>query len=439
MAVCAGYLDLNNVTTYLDEYGRPQPDVNRWPSSTGLRGFTRLIDYIHSQGMLFGLHVMRGISEVAVRYQLPVMGTNYTAADVYDPDRVCPWSCVDVSRFYALKEQHPASQAFYDSLYRQYAAWGVDLIKADCYYGDYYLLDQIQAVSDAIDHSGRPMLLSLSAGNGPNPTQRQQAASITNITTVYRMTADTWAYWRRWSIQNHWAAAHNIVDLLGGAQRGRYGLPAYPDFDNPPMGYLTDPYQGRVPYFMSPLTRDEQYTIAAFWMFARAPMFYEGDLVSRTHTRTPPPLHHSLHTGTDHSALPCPVCSAGQRTPDPFSLGLVTNARALQMTDYSANISVVQYAEVNSSVWRSQSTIEKGTSYVALFNILDEQTQTLSLDVGSVAHSGSPCSLQEVWNGTITHQVRTLTLTLRPHASGLYRVFNCSSDLPLRRESVTVE
>ena len=32
------YPDLNNVTTYLDAYGRPQPDVNRWPLSTGLRG-----------------------------------------------------------------------------------------------------------------------------------------------------------------------------------------------------------------------------------------------------------------------------------------------------------------------------------------------------------------------------------------------------------------
>ena len=277
------------MTTYLDEWGRPQPDVNRWPSSTGLRGFTRLIDYVHSQGMLFGLHVMRGISEVAVHYQLPVLGTNYTADQVYDPERMCPWSCVDVSRFYALKESHPGSQAFYDSLYAQYAAWGVDLIKADCYYGDYFLLDQIQAVSDAIDHSGRPMLLSLSAGNGPNPTQRQQAEAVTPLATVYRMTEDTWANWTLWSIQNHWAAAANLVDFLGGAKPGRYGLPTYPDYDNPPFGWLTDPYQGRVPHFMSPLTRDEHYTVAGFWMFSRAPMFYEGDLVtSPPHTRTAP-------------------------------------------------------------------------------------------------------------------------------------------------------
>jgi len=182
------FLDLNNRTTYLDQYGRPQPDPNRWPNSTGLRGFTRLVDYIHSQGMLFALHIMRGISEVAVEYQLPIEGTNFTADEVYDPDRICPWSCVPVSRFYALKEGHPGSQAFYDSLFRQYASWGVDMVKADCYYGDYYLLDQIQAVSDAIDHAGRPMLLSLSAGNGPNPTQMDQANHVTPIANVFERT-----------------------------------------------------------------------------------------------------------------------------------------------------------------------------------------------------------------------------------------------------------
>ena len=135
--------------------------------------------------MLFGLHVMRGISEVAVEYQLPVLGTNYTADEIYDPDRVCPWSCVSVSRFYALKQDHPGSQAFYDSLYAQYAEWGVDMIKADCLFGDNFLMDQIQGFSDGIDHSGRPMLLSLSPGDGPHDDQVQQATQVSPITNVY--------------------------------------------------------------------------------------------------------------------------------------------------------------------------------------------------------------------------------------------------------------
>ena len=109
------------------------------------------------------------------------------------------------------------------------------------------------------------------------------------------------------------------------------------------------------------------------------------------------------------------------------------------MLDYSTNISVVQYSPLSSSVWRSQSTVEKGTFYLALYNILDEHAQTLSVDVSSVAHSSGPCSLQELWNGTTTHEARTLTLTLRPHASGLYRVFNCSAEMPRRRRSLPRE
>ena len=363
-----------------------------------MRGFKRLTDYIHSKGMLFGLHVMRGISEVAVEYQLPVLGTNYTADQIYDPDRICPWSCVSVSRFYALKKNHPGSQAFYDSLYAQYAEWGVDMIKADCYFGDYYLLDQIQAVSDGIVHSGRPMLLSLSAGNGPHDDQVEQATQVTRISNVYRMTEDTWADWKQWQIFNHWEAARRIVDFLGGAKTGRYGLPAFPDFDNPPFGFLTDPYQGRIPHFMSPLTRDEQFTVAAFWMFCRAPMFYEGDL----------------------------------RTPDAFSLGLVTNPRAIQMMDFSANISVVQYSLLNTSVWSSQSTADPASSYVALFNIADDKAQTVAVDLSAVSPYAGSCSVQEIWNGTVTTGVQTLTLTLPVHGSGLYRVYDCK-----RRRSVS--
>ena len=390
------YLDLNNVTTYLDEYGRPQPDVNRWPSSTGVQGFRRIIDYIHSKGMLFGLHVMRGISAVAVEYQLPVLGTNYTADQIYDAQRPCRWYCVPVSKFYALKTNHPGAQAYQDSLYAQFASWGVDMIKADCVYGGDYVLDQIQSVSEAIEHSGRPMLLSLSPGNGPDQPDQQpsMSAAVTPMVNVYRMTADTWASWQQWHIVNHWHAAYLIRDFIGGSKMGRYGVPAYPDYDNPPFGWLTDPYQGRQPHFMSPLTRDEHYTVAAFWMFSRAPMFYEGDL----------------------------------RTPDSFSLSLVTNPRAIQMLDYSTNITVTQYSAFNYSVWRSDSTTESGSSYVALFNILDNLSQLLAVNMTQITQGrGKVCSVQEIWNGTVSTQVEWINVTLPVHGSALYKVYQCNS------------
>ena len=125
------YLDLNERTMYLDEYGRLQPDPNRFPSSNGGQGFRALSAYAHSRGLLFGIHTMRGISGAAVAAKLRVKGTNYTADEVYDPNSACPWSPVagEAARFYSLNLSHPGGQAFYDALYAQYAEWGVDFIK----------------------------------------------------------------------------------------------------------------------------------------------------------------------------------------------------------------------------------------------------------------------------------------------------------------------
>jgi len=143
---------------------------------------------------------------------------------------------------------------------------------------------------------------------------------------------------------------------------------------------------------MSPLTHDEHYTVASFWMFSRAPMFYEGDL----------------------------------RTPDPFSLSLVTNTRALQMLDNSTNITVIQYSAFNYSVWRSDSTAEPGTSYVALYNILDNVNQTLRVNMTQITGGyGKICSIQEIWNGTITNQVEWINVTLPVHGSATYKVYQC--------------
>ena len=55
-----GYIpDPNNVT--LDSYGRFLPAPNRFPSSAGGHGFKALADYVHGQGLRFGIHIMRGI------------------------------------------------------------------------------------------------------------------------------------------------------------------------------------------------------------------------------------------------------------------------------------------------------------------------------------------------------------------------------------------
>ena len=58
----------------IDEWGRPIPDPVRWPSSTGGNGFKPIADQVHSMGLKFGIHVMRGISTQAVLENTPIFG-----------------------------------------------------------------------------------------------------------------------------------------------------------------------------------------------------------------------------------------------------------------------------------------------------------------------------------------------------------------------------
>jgi alpha-galactosidase len=69
-------------TLVMDRYGRLLPAVNRFPSAAGGKGFKVPADYVHSKGMKFGIHIMRGIPRQAHYEQRPVLGTSYTARDV---------------------------------------------------------------------------------------------------------------------------------------------------------------------------------------------------------------------------------------------------------------------------------------------------------------------------------------------------------------------
>jgi len=50
----------------LDDHGRYTPAVNRFPSAAGGAGFKSLADYVHSLGLKFGIHILRGIPKEAV-------------------------------------------------------------------------------------------------------------------------------------------------------------------------------------------------------------------------------------------------------------------------------------------------------------------------------------------------------------------------------------
>ena len=160
-----------DATLTMDEYGRLTPALNRFPSAASGNGFKPLADYVHSLGLKFGIHLMRGIPRQAVRASLPVKGTPYHADQIADRQSICEWNPdmfgVDMSR--------PGAQEYYDSVFELFAAWGVDYVKVDDIARPYHE-EEIGAIRRAIDRSGRPMVLSLSPGETPLAAAARPAA-----------------------------------------------------------------------------------------------------------------------------------------------------------------------------------------------------------------------------------------------------------------------
>jgi alpha-galactosidase len=74
----------------MDHYGRLLPAIKRFPSAADGRGFKPLADYVHSKGLKFGIHIMRGIPRQAVKRNLPVLGTRLHTRDIANLKDPCP-------------------------------------------------------------------------------------------------------------------------------------------------------------------------------------------------------------------------------------------------------------------------------------------------------------------------------------------------------------
>jgi hypothetical protein len=57
----------------IDQWGRPFPDPDRFPSSKGGNGFKQIADKVHAMGLKFGIHLMNGINTQAVNASTPIL------------------------------------------------------------------------------------------------------------------------------------------------------------------------------------------------------------------------------------------------------------------------------------------------------------------------------------------------------------------------------
>jgi alpha-galactosidase len=357
------------------------PAQDRFPSSAHGEGFKPIADWVHQQGLKFGIHILRGIPRQVVDANLPIAGTGYTASEAADVSSPCPWDQGN----WGVKN-NPAGQAYYDSMMRLYASWGVDFIKVDCISDHPYRPTEIRQIAAAIKKTGRPIVLSLS----PGPTNLNHAAEVAKYAEMWRITNDHW---------DAWAPRH-----LPGAGEFPFGLKAefdrvaeweqyagpghWPDPDMLPLGWL-GPNPGLGPARQSRETHDEQRTEFTLWSMARAPLIL----------------------GTNLTRL------------DDFIRSLITNRAVIaidQESKRSRQLDVPAGAD-HLRVWRADLDAQNRVSCFAFFNLEDAPQQIhftwAQLGVNSGNHEA-----RDIWTGKHVGSSEGIRLTLPAHGSTIYQV-----------------
>ncbi|XWS34704.1 hypothetical protein CRYUN_Cryun21dG0060600 [Craigia yunnanensis] len=263
----------------IDEWGRLIPDPERWPSSKGGKGFSEVAKKVHSMGLKFGVHVMRGISLQAFNANTPILdtvkgsayeesGRQWTAKDIGLKERACAWMS---HGFMSVNTKLESGRAFLRSLYLQYAEWGVDFVKHDCVFGDDLDIDEISFVSEVLRKLDRPILYSLSPGTSATPAMAKDVSGLVNM---YRITGDDWDTWR--DVVSHFDISRDFSTSKMIGAKGLLGR-SWPDLDMLPLGWLTDPGSNEGPHRTSNLNLDEQRTQMTLWAMAKSPLMFGGD------------------------------------------------------------------------------------------------------------------------------------------------------------------
>jgi alpha-galactosidase len=363
-----GYGYRPHATLTMDQYGRLTPALNRFPSAAHGAGFKPLADYVHSRGLKFGIHIMRGIPRQAVEQNLPILGTPYHAADIAYRQHLCEWN----PDMYGVDMSKPGAQAYYDSMATLYAAWGVDFVKADDMARPYVQRSpEAHALRAALDKTGRTIILSLS----PGPAPLEQAADLRKTAEMWRISDDFWDDWKLLKKQFDYARDWAPYIGLDGT---------WPDADMLPLGTLRLADRDATSRKCR-LNPDEQKTVMTLWAIFRSPLIFGGDL----------PLL------------------------DPSTEGLLTNPEVLAVNQASSeNHQSLDQADVRAWIASVPGRREK---YLAVFN-LGDATQRITLTWREVGIELNNPEVRDLWQRKDLGRQNRLEVSLPAHASLLYRL-----------------
>ena len=351
----------------IDEYSRLWPCPDRFPSSVGGHGFKPLADYIHGLGLKFGIHIMRGVPRIAAHNRMKIWGTDCTADGISNPYSICSWN----PDMYGVNPEAEGAQAYYDSIFQLYAQWGVDFIKCDdiCRMDAASSREEICMLHEAINKSGRQMVLSLS----PGPARLKEAWHYEAYANMWRITDDFWDDWtllkQMFERCEHW--------------QNHVGKGNYPDCDMLPVGMLGKGFgEERLTRF----TKDEQITMMSLWCIFRSPLMIGAEL-----TRL-----------------------------DEWTKTLLTNPDVLALL--SDDCKAIQLArDGKHCIWHS-SNQKSGSHYLAVFNLLEEEIE-VDISAGLLEKEDwNGICFTELWTGeSFSNTSKDLVLKVPGHGARIYR------------------
>jgi len=357
-----------NPVQNIDACGRLIPSKHLHPSSAGGRGLKPLADYVHSKGLKFGIHIMRGIPFQAVDQNTPVLGTAVRAREIADTADTCSW----YAGLYGVDVSKKGGQEYYDSIIRIYSEWGVDYIKADDMAEPYHA-DEIAALSRAIKRCGRPIVLSLS----PGPTSLSRAGHVREYANLWRISGDFWDEWpkilKQFELCRAWAPH---------VEPGHW-----PDADMLPLGKLsirTDLKDHQTRW--TRLTKDEQTTVMSLWSIFRSPLMFGGHLPDN----------------------------------DAFTLSLLTNEEVLAVDQRSVNNRELS-AKDGLIVWAAD-VPDAQDEYIVLFNTRDSGPAEVTVTWSELGSTGKS-HVRDLWaRKNIGPFKGKFSVQIPPHGAGLYRI-----------------
>jgi len=368
----------------IDANGRYIPVPARFPSAIAngapddSSSFKALGDWVHAQGLKFGIHIVRGIPRVSVDANLPIAGSTFHAKDVADTSDACPWDPTNWG-----VRNNAAGQAWYDSLLSQYADWGVDLIKVDCIASHPYKIDEIRMIRKAIGKTGRPMVLSLS----PGPTALENAAEVAEVAQMWRISDDVWDVWSKGNDNGNAFPQSVVGQFAKAAAWAQFAKPGnWPDADMLPIGELR-PAPGDGQSRTSRLTHTEQQTMLGLWAMARSPLILGANLTLL----------------------------------DDATLKLLSNPDLVRI-DQTATRSGQVMHDGDIIAWTADLPADSpdGSIALGLFNagesqvVLDSSFEAYNLEAATYR-------VKDVWTGKTVNKVKSVqSLTLEPHACVLW-------------------